>query len=57
MIKKVYYSTLNDEYYEKKSEAQKAEDRFVEAYFKDLDERARQKRAKMNQFVKPCSFK
>ena len=45
MIK--YYSTLTDILYDKESEAQTAEDLYVEKYFQDLDLRAAEKRRKL----------
>ena len=44
MIREYFYSTLNDELYDSRSEAQKAEDEYVENYFKDLDRKAEIKR-------------
>ena len=56
MIKEYFYSTLNDEMFESRSEAQKAEDEYVKHYFKELDKRAERKRRMMQaQINKPKS--
>lgn len=49
MIK--YYSTLNDCLYDTEKEAETAEDKVVELYFKDLSERAERIRRARNQVV------
>lgn len=58
MIKKVYYSSLNDEIYATKEEAQTAEDLFVQEYFKDLERVAEMKRRVKRSYVfnKPRKF-
>lgn len=45
MIK--YYSTLTDTLHDKKKDAKKAEDAYIEEYFKELDLRAAKKRRKL----------
>ena len=47
MIKKYYYSTLNEKLYETKTEAQEAEDKYVEEYFDELSKKAEIKRRKL----------
>ena len=49
MIK--YYSTLNKQLYESEYAAQKAEDEYVENYFKEMDLKAAAKRRKMKHIV------
>lgn len=42
-----YYSTLNENMYDSEEEAQKAEDRYVQEYFEEMDKRlARKQRVK-----------
>lgn len=48
---KVYYSTLNQEIFDSKKEAQKAEDKYVEEYFKNLDKKAQIKRKMIQSFL------
>lgn len=45
MIK--YYSTLTNTFHKSEESAQKAEDQYVEQYFKDIEERAAAKRRKL----------
>lgn len=47
MVIKQFYSTLLDTNFSKKSDAQKAEDRYVAEYFKELDRQAEVKRNRM----------
>ena len=51
MIKELFYSTLNDEIYDTRTEAEKAEDQYVEDYFKELDRRSNAKRRIRQSFV------
>lgn len=48
---KVYYSTLNNEIFDSKKEAQKAEDNYVEKYFEELDRKAQIKRRMIQSFL------
>ena len=49
MIKKCFYSTLCKQCFEKKSDAQKAEDKYVSNYFKQLKSNAIKKRNQLKQ--------
>lgn len=42
-----YYSTLTDTLHDKKKDAKKAEDEYIEKYFEELDLRAAEKRRKL----------
>lgn len=53
MIK--YYSTLTKTSYEFEKDAQKAEDKYVEEYFKEMDERAACKRRKLKNLATDSS--
>ena len=55
MIKKVFYSSLNNAIYNTKKEAQNAEDKFMEKYFKDMKERGEAKRRKMQMIIDKSS--
>lgn len=48
---KVYYSTLNNEIFDSKKEAQKAEDNYVEKYFEELDRKTQIKRRMIQSFL------
>ena len=47
MIKTYYYSTLNDKMYEDRESAERAEDKYVEDYFKELDLKIAAKKRRM----------
>lgn len=49
MIK--YYSTLTDTLHEKEADAQKAEDKYIEEYFQELDRVAASKRRKLKNLM------
>lgn len=48
MIKEYFYSTLTEELFDERSLAEKAEDEYVEAYFKNLSIKAAAKRRIIN---------
>lgn len=47
-----YYSTLTNTFHNTESDAQKAEDKYVEDYFKELDLKAAAKRRKLRNISK-----
>lgn len=46
-----YYSTLTDTLHENESDAQKAEDQYIEEYFQELDRAAASKRRKLKNLM------
>lgn len=52
MIIKFYYSSLNNKFYKDKKSAQKAEDEYVDEYFKELDRQAAIKKRKLRSLIK-----